>query len=83
MYRCVLYMYICIYVYICINIYIYIHIHICIHLETLNGCIKSNTCPQPVSWKTTLEKQLKNAESVKGSPFLKIKLKLSDIYIVI
>ena len=29
-----------------INVYIYIYIRI---LQNLNGCIKSNSCPRPVS----------------------------------
>ena len=73
--------------------YIYIYIRI---LQNLNGCIKSNSCPRPVSLnycsgaeeqhlKTTLEQQLKNVDCVKGSPFLHIelmKLMLSYIHII-
>ena len=48
------------------------------HLKTLNGCIKSTTCPRPVSLncfsgaekqnlKTTREKQLKDADCKRQS----------------
>ena len=77
------------------NVYIYIYIYTRI-LKKLNGCIKSNSCPRPVSLnyflgaekqhlKTALEQQLKNVDCVKGSPFLHIelmKLMLSYIHII-
>ena len=43
----------------------------------LSGCTKK------ITLETALERQLKNADCVKGSPFLHIELKLSDIYIII
>ena len=49
--------------------------------------MKSTMCARPVSemffrcrLETALEKQHKDADCVKGSPFLHIELKLSDIY---
>ena len=42
-----------------------------------------SACTKKITLETALEKQLKNADCVKGSPFLHIELKLSDIYIII
>ena len=62
------------------------------YLKTLNGCIKSTTCPRPVSLncfsgaekqnlKTTREKQLKDADCKRQS-YIYIYIYIYDIYVI-